>query len=220
MVYSAPLPVTESGDIALIRPLLGLPKTRLIATLRAAKISFAEDPTNRDAHFTRVRLRDSMTALSREGLTAERLALLARRVLRSEIALYEVLNAAVRTLAPPPWPAKGPIMIDADAFAALPAEIRLRLLGRLITWTGDEGPVELGKLEALSDALADAAAPSSAGATGRLRRSLAGALVTLDRGRLVVERAPARRRPGKAVRRRIPALTTRKTGPAGGARTR
>ncbi len=72
-------------------------------------------------------------------------------------------------------------------FAGLPAEVALRLLGRAIAHAGDEGPVELGKLEALYDGLRQA--------HSRLRRTLAGALITLDPDRIAVERAPARRNP-------------------------
>ena len=61
----------------------------------------------------------------------------------------------------------------------------MRLLGRAIAHTGDEGPVELGKLELLYQALRQS--------RSRLRRTLAGASVTLAGGRLVVECAPARR---------------------------
>src|ERR1700722_12252063 len=42
------LPGHGAGPIRLVRPLLKIPKSRLIATLRAAKISFADDPSNRD----------------------------------------------------------------------------------------------------------------------------------------------------------------------------
>ena len=52
---------------------------------------------------------------------------------------------------------------------------------------GNEGPVELGKLEALHAGLA--ASPDAA----RFRRTLAGAVVTRSGDRLTVERAPARR---------------------------
>jgi tRNA(Ile)-lysidine synthase len=62
------------------------------------------------------------------------------------------------------------------------------LLGRAIAHTGDEGPVELGKLEELYEALRQS--------RSRLRRTLAGASITLARDRLIVERAPARRAVG------------------------
>jgi tRNA(Ile)-lysidine synthase len=64
--------------------------------------------------------------------------------------------------------------------------VTLRLLGRAIAYAGNEGPVELAKLEALHVALA-----ASSG-SARFRRTLAGAVVTRFGDRLWVERAPAR----------------------------
>jgi tRNA(Ile)-lysidine synthase len=175
------------GEIRLVRPVLDIPKARLIATLRKAGIAYADDPTNRDPRFTRPRLRAAMPALEREGLKAERLVLLARRARRADAALEAVVNDAVAKFAPLPWRAGAPIELAAAPFAKLPGELALRLLGRAIASAGNEGPVELGKLEALCAALA--ASPN----TARFRRTLAGAVVTCSGGRLVVERAPARR---------------------------
>ena len=83
----------------------------------------------------------------------------------------------------------GSSTFDAAGYARLPAEIALRLIGRALAKAGDEGPVELGKLEALAGALAAAQNTGSA----RFRRSLAGAIVTLGGGQITVERAPPRR---------------------------
>ena len=83
-----------AADIKLMRPLLGIPKVRLIATLMSAKIPFADDPSNRDPRFTRARLRDLMPQLAREGLDAPRLALLARRLKRADRAIEAATNRA------------------------------------------------------------------------------------------------------------------------------
>jgi tRNA(Ile)-lysidine synthase len=173
------------GDIHLIRPLLEIPKARLIATLTSAKISFAEDPSNRNPQFTRARLRELMPQLAAEGLDARRLALLASRLKRADAAIDAVVDQALAVLA---LEAPGGVAFEARGFFVLPAEIGLRLLGRAVSQIGDEGPVELGKLEALKAAL-DAAQKAG----GRFRRSLAGALVTLGGGKIAVEKAPARR---------------------------
>ena len=186
MARIAPMPRGEGG-ILLVRPLLAVGKARLVATLRKAGVTYADDPSNRDPRFTRVRLRTAMPVLEREGLSAERLALLARRVRRAEAALEAAVDDAVAKLAPAPWPEAGPIAFAAGRFARLPAEVSLRLLGRAVARAGNEGPVELGKLEALHAGLA--ASPSAV----RFRRTLAGAVVTRSGDRLVVERAPARR---------------------------
>jgi len=187
MARAAPLPIGGTRAIFLVRPLLHLPKARLIATLKAARIPYAEDPSNRDPRFTRARLREElMPALAREGLDARGLARLAARLRRAEQAIAVAVEAARAALAPPPWPPRGPVTFATLAFAGLPAEVALRLLGEAIAHAGDEGPVELAKLESLYEALAQARA--------RLRRTLAGALITLESDQLTVERAPPRRR--------------------------
>jgi tRNA(Ile)-lysidine synthase len=82
----------------------------------------------------------------------------------------------------------------------LPAEVGLRLLARAILHAGNEGPVELAKLESLYEAMRQSAS--------RLRRTLAGALVTLYSDWIVVERAPSRRFAARraAPRRRTAAM--------------
>jgi len=57
----------DSGEGApqLVRPLLDIPKARLIATLKASKIAYADDPSNRDPRFTRARLRPVIAGVGR-----------------------------------------------------------------------------------------------------------------------------------------------------------
>jgi tRNA(Ile)-lysidine synthase len=173
------------GTIFLVRPLLRIPKARLIATLQAARIAYSDDPTNRDPRFTRARLRTLLPALAREGLDAHGLARLAARISRADSAIEFAVAAAQAALAPVPWRREGPVVFETERFAGLPAEVALRLLGRAVTHTGSEGPVELAKLEALYDSLRRA--------HSRLRRTLAGAMITLTSEHLTVERAPTRR---------------------------
>jgi tRNA(Ile)-lysidine synthase len=193
-------------QILLVRPLLDVAKARLIATLRAAKIPFAEDPSNSDPRFTRARYRGLMPALAREGLDARRLALLAGRMRRAELAIEAATERAEAELAVNP-PVPGAYGFAAKDFAQLPAEIALRLLGRALARTGEEGPVQLAKLEALQTALRNA----QKSGTTRFRRTLAGALVTLAGDQIAVERAPPRRRK---------ALTTGERGKVKRAKTR
>ena len=195
MASAAPLPADAKNSLFLVRPFLGLSKARLLATLKAAGIAYSDDPTNRDPRFLRARLRTFMPALAKEGLDARGLARLATRLRRAEAAIEFAVAAARDALAPPPWPERGPIVFATVQFADLPAEVALRLLGRAIAHAGDEGPVELGKLETLYDSLRRA--PS------RLRRTLAGAVVTLDAERLTVERAPPRRTPRRTPKRAL-----------------
>jgi tRNA(Ile)-lysidine synthase len=178
---------TRVGDITLFRPFLDIPKARLLATLRKAKIPFADDPSNLDPRFTRVRMRSLLPALAQEGLNAKRLVLLARRLRRAEAALEAAVDMAAK-LARGRWAAGGVLELEARQFAGLPAEVALRLLGRAVACVGNEGPVELAKLEALQAAVM-AEKPGNA----RFRRTLAGAMITLTPESLTIEQAPARR---------------------------
>jgi tRNA(Ile)-lysidine synthase len=208
-------PCPGAAWLTLARPLLAIPKTRLIATVAAAGIAFADDPSNRDPRHTRPRLRALMPKLEAEGLTAPRLALLARRLQRAEVALRKAVAEAQSRVSLTPWGEGRRIVFDREGFVALPDEIAIRLLGQAIAQVGDEGPVELGKLESLFDSL------SRRPEGGAFRRSLAGALVTGLPAELVIDRAPERRKAaGKGPNGRISALTTRKTHLMAGPRSR
>jgi tRNA(Ile)-lysidine synthase len=181
----------------LIRPFLDVPKARLVATLDHAGVDYASDPSNADPRFTRVRLRSLMGELAGEGLSAPRLALLARRLGRASRALDAAVadaefvltiarNATRQTVA-------------TVGFLALSEEIGLRLAARLIGRIGGEGTVELAKLESLYAALIVAMRPVGRGRTRKpaqslaFRRTLAGAMITVTAVALVIERAPPRR---------------------------
>lgn len=207
---------SELFGVTIVRPLLDVPKARLIATLAKSRIPFADDPSNRDPRFTRPRLRQIMPLLAKEGLSAQRLALLAKRIRRAEGALVSAVAKAAETLSRGPrgvlWAEGTRIEFDVAGFSRLPEEVALRLLGRAIGHAGIEGPVELAKLEALHAAVSAGLASDSP-----FRRTLAGALVSCERGLIVVERAPPRNR---VSGHRISALTKSehdagRPGPAG-----
>src|SRR6202047_25233 len=71
---------SERDGVLLARPFLHVSKSQLIATLKKAKIGFADDPTNRDVNFTRPRLRALLPLLAAEGGDARSLARLASRL--------------------------------------------------------------------------------------------------------------------------------------------
>src|SRR5882672_1172982 len=193
---------SERDGVLLARPFLHVAKSQLVATLKKAKIGFADDPTNRDTNFTRPRLREIMPVLAAEGGDARSLARLASRLARANQAVEVLVDGAERYLAlrDREAPRAGfdastfeARTCDASAFAAMPEEIRLRLLKRAIDRLGHEGPAELGKVEALLAALDQAGAKKGKKRRPRLKQTLAGALVSLSDGRIRVEPAPPRR---------------------------
>src|SRR5580704_4572486 len=187
---------TERDGVVLARPFLNVSKSQLVATLLKAKLGFADDPSNRDLHFTRPRLRGLMPALAAEGGDSRSLTRLASRLARANAAVEVLVDGAERYLALKGSAAPHP-GFDANAFAAMPEEIRLRLLLRAINRFGHEGPAELGKVETLLSALDRTVAEKTKGqrpSRPKLKQTLAGALVSLIDDRIRVEPAPPRRR--------------------------
>ncbi len=129
-----------------VRPLLNVPRARLVATLARAGVPFVDDPSNRDIRFERVRVRDALPILEGLGLTREALARTAMRMQSAKAALRSATNAlwdeAVQTVL-------GVVLeIDRDRVAGAPGEIGLRLLRRALGQAGgDANPAELSTIE-------------------------------------------------------------------------
>jgi tRNA(Ile)-lysidine synthase len=171
-------PIVELPALRLLRPLLGLPKVRLEATLRARGLSWVEDPTNRDPAQARARLRRLMPGFAREGLTAARLAAVTRQLGRARAALErELARLLVRAVTLDP---AGFAWLDPGPLVAAPAELGLRALARVLTTVGgaEYGP-RLDSLERLHGRIS---AGLRAGAT------LGSCRVLPRRGRLLVVR--------------------------------
>ena len=197
---------SEREGVVIARPFLNVSKAQLVATLEKAGIGYADDPTNRDVRFTRPRIRAVIEGLRAEGGDVRNLARLASRLARANAAIEVLADGAARYLAlrdqaMASWPKAGTgprnVAFEAAAFARLPEEIRLRLLLRAIDRVGHEGPAELGKAEALLAALdrvlQNTARKSAATPKPRLKQTLAGAVISLSGGQIVVAPAPPRR---------------------------
>ncbi len=126
--------VTETREVRLIRPLLGVAKADLVATLEAFGQGWIEDPTNRDLAFARPRLRALMPTLERAGLDARALAETAARYGRARAALEEStarLLAQSAALHP-----AGYARLDRARLLVAPAEIGVRALARVLSAIG------------------------------------------------------------------------------------
>jgi tRNA(Ile)-lysidine synthase len=196
---------SEREGVFIGRPFLNISKSQLIATLERAGIGFADDPTNRDPGFTRPRIRKVIEGLAVEGGDARNLARLASRLARANAAIEVLVDGAARYLAlkdaaatsqPAALRPSNGVSFDAASFATLAEEIRLRLLLRAIERFGHEGPAELGKVEALLAAFDHTLRKAGKGRPVKLKQTLAGAVISLARGRIVIEPAPPRRRRG------------------------
>lgn len=170
--------------LRLLRPLLTLPKARLIADLDARGISWADDPSNRNPDYKRVRLRTMAALLAEEGLEPDRLAATARRLRRAAAAIDAWVANVWQTSVSEHL--AGPLRLEYAVLAGLPQEVRLRLLARMIRRvTGRDTPLRLSKLELLEDRIL----------TGQGRQTLSGAIVQRQAAGLFVWREAGRERP-------------------------
>lgn len=182
----------EVNGVPLVRPLLGIPKARLVATAEARGLPFIHDPSNRDPRFERVRWREAMPVLAEHGLTAERLGRLAERMARLDGAMAQRARQVLAEMILPDGAEEGGFRLRFSVLALEPEEIVLRVLGLALDALapGGDGHGRLERLEACGAALVEAARAGLA-----LRRTLSGCVLSLGRdGVLVLQRERPRRR--------------------------
>jgi tRNA(Ile)-lysidine synthase len=134
--------------LRLLRPLLTVPRARLVVTLQAHGQVWVEDPSNRDEKYARVRARAVLAGLAPEGLEAARIADTARRLRRARAAIDgQVTGLLVAAVDVHP---EGYALFDAAALRDAPEEVALRAFARLLmTISGNIYPPRLDALEAL-----------------------------------------------------------------------
>ena len=113
---------------AVVRPLLGLPRTVLRGAVAEAGLPILEDPTNEDLEIPRNRVRHRLLpALGAE--LAPRLAGLAERARRASLVLEERLGEHLGVS--PLMDAEEGVAVDRQAFAALPPPLLAAALAAL-----------------------------------------------------------------------------------------
>jgi tRNA(Ile)-lysidine synthase len=126
--------VSRLGGTTWLRPMLDLRRDDLREWLSAQGMCWAEDPSNTDLRFDRVRARAAFGELEGLGLTRERLAVTASRMQCAREALERdtaELAASCAALGP-----CGEVSLSCAEFTGAPAEIRARLLAAILCWIG------------------------------------------------------------------------------------
>jgi tRNA(Ile)-lysidine synthase len=181
MVPSALAP-GSGGRVRLLRPLLNLPKPRLQAYLQAAKQTWVEDPSNADLRHERVRWRRLMPVLEAAGVDPARLAEGAARFAEERSALDRTVAAWLAEAASPSW--LGYVVLQMERFPELDPAIAEAVLVRVLGAVG--GNPYPPRRKRLSRLLA-----ARRRNPARLTCTLAGCVLRLQHGRLVVTREPA-----------------------------
>ena len=167
-------PRFERGAVAFLRPLLGESRAGLRAFLRRRRLAWIEDPSNEDERFDRVRIRKALLAA---GVDQAKIAGSIGNLRRTRVGLDQVLarwaEAHVRD-------ERGELVIDPEAFSALPVELRRRLLNAALRWvSGADYPPRAEPVMRLVG-----------GAWPVRGRTLHGCLIRAERRGLVIGREP------------------------------
>ena len=169
--------VSRRTGIRVIRPLLDMPKARLVATVNDLGHPWIEDPSNRDSRFARSRIRGLLPVLNAAGVTAQGIALSARRLGRARAALEHYASELVRDCVQSHE--AGFCWLDRDALFAAPDEVGLRVLSRVVSAVGARSaPPRYDRLERAYTEIAS-------GKTSK-GRTLAGCRIIGRTGRLLI----------------------------------
>lgn len=145
---------SERPDLRLLRPLLTVPRARLLEGLEASGQVWIEDPSNKDRSFARVRIRQMLPTLAHEGVTIERLHKTTQSlaVVRSD---FETQTTTLLAKAASLYP-EGYAHLRAEQFLSAPALLARSALGRLLRVVGGSlhGPRQ-ERLNRLYDILSD-----------------------------------------------------------------
>jgi tRNA(Ile)-lysidine synthase len=166
------------GGFTWLRPLLDTRRSALRDLLRARGIGWAEDPSNADTRFDRVRARAALADPALAGMDVPTLAATAARMAAARTVLWQAAHAAARAHATVDH---GGIGFDRAAFAGLPDDTRRRLLAAAVRHVA--GLAYRPRFAALVRAEAAALAGTPA--------TVAGCVLSAARGRIWVDREPA-----------------------------
>ena len=172
------------------RPLLSADPLALRAVVDAAGLVPAEDPSNQDSHYERVRWRQALPGLAALGLDAAALATFAGRMGEADAAIAQMAEGCFAELVK--LDGFGAAQIEFLPFIGLSPAIATRLLGRVLNIVGGrQKPRALGQVERLRQTIAEGALAKSS--------TLLGCVVRLKDGAVVVAREPGRAVPPDAI---------------------
>ncbi|MEP5010462.1 tRNA lysidine(34) synthetase TilS [Roseobacter sp.] len=127
--------VATRNGVHWLRPLLDTHRETLRVHLRESGIGWADDPSNEDPTYDRVKARQALKVLAPLGLNVERLTRTAAHMGRARNALEYALDALVRdavTLE------SGDVVIAQVIFSQAPQEIQTRLVARALNWVSGQ----------------------------------------------------------------------------------
>jgi tRNA(Ile)-lysidine synthase len=126
---------TEREGVRVLRPLLSVSKASLIATCEALKQNWVTDPSNTDANFARVRIRNLLSEFKGEGFTTDRLLKTVSHMQRAKAAIDESVETLTGVIVSKME--TGAVELNVGLLLQAPQEVGLRCLSRLLIYVAD-----------------------------------------------------------------------------------
>ncbi|MBW4707635.1 tRNA lysidine(34) synthetase TilS [Roseobacter sp. YSTF-M11] len=128
---TAMTPRRQVDGVTWMRPLLHVSRVELRQELNARGLSWRDDPSNDDAGFERIKMRQALDVLEPLGVDAPALAQVAENMARAREALNAHAAAAAKGIVSVE---AGAFRIDWQGFDALPEETARRIFLRALSW--------------------------------------------------------------------------------------
>jgi tRNA(Ile)-lysidine synthase len=167
----------QSDGIIWERPLLEVSRAELRDYLVAHGVTWVEDPTNDDAAYDRIKMRQALAVLEPLGITPERIG---STVFMMSMARDVLQGAVVRLAQTAGREEVGAVVLEKRALLLEPYETGLRFLAEAVRWvsSSDYRP----RLEALMDVHADVVSTK--------KRTLSGCILQSDATHIRITREP------------------------------
>ena len=182
--------LSQVEGVRVFRPFLDVDRGALRRVVTDAGITPAEDPSNIDSSYERVRWRQLTPQLSELGLDADTLTAFAERMAETDKVVAQLAEAAFSKLVQ--LDGFGAARIEHPGFVALGSAVGTRVLGRVLNIVGGrQKPRVLGPVERLRTQIAERSLPRAA--------TLCGCVVRLKDETVAIAREPGRSLPPDAL---------------------
>ncbi|WP_209505528.1 MULTISPECIES: tRNA lysidine(34) synthetase TilS [unclassified Ruegeria] len=152
--------IRKQQGLTLLRPMLGITREQLRTYLTETGVAWVDDPSNQDASFDRIKAREALGGLEPLGIDALSLSRVADNLAQAHTALGVCAQESARSVAQVD---QSDVRVNRAGFAALPLEIRRRVLLGILSWIAGSGyPPRQAAVDRAMDAVANGQ-PASVG---------------------------------------------------------
>ena len=126
--------LSQKNGITLVRPFLDVLKKDIVSFLVKKNIKWVEDPMNQDEKYERVKWRNFLPKLEKNGLSKQFISLSTRRLSRVQETLRWIVQEAVKNSVS--YFDEGYALIDKEKYQLYPDEVKIRMLADVVKTVG------------------------------------------------------------------------------------